>query len=72
MKLCKDCAFFSAENEECNNSLSIQSHDLLYGNHSKKSAKAMREDIDRCGFSGKLFAEKIILKNQSNFVEGLV
>jgi hypothetical protein len=72
MKLCKDCSFFSAENEECGNSLSIQSHDLLYGNHVKLSAKAMREDIDRCGFSGKLFVEKIILKNQSNFVEGLV
>jgi len=70
LRLCKDCSFFGPDNEECGNSSSIRVYDLLYGNHGKISAKSMREDDERCGFSGKLFVEKMQLKNQTNFVEG--
>jgi hypothetical protein len=45
-------------------------YDLLYGNHGKVSAKAMREDENRCGFVGNLYAEKMVMSKQPNFVEG--
>ena len=70
MKLCKDCSFFEPQGEECGNSSSVKSHDLLYGNHEKLGARAMRDDSDRCGFSGKLFVEKMQMKSKTNFVEG--
>jgi hypothetical protein len=70
MKLCKDCAFFAPEGEECNSSSSIRVYDLLYGNHGKIGAKAMREDENQCGFSGKLFVEKMKMNSRTNFVEG--
>ena len=70
MKLCKDCSFFAPDGEECGSSSSIKVYDLLYGNHTKLGAKAMRDDENRCGFSGKLFVEKMQLKSRTNFVEG--
>jgi hypothetical protein len=45
-------------------------YDLLYGNHGKVSAKAMREDENQCGFVGNLYAEKMVMSKQPNFVEG--
>ena len=70
MKLCKDCIYFEPHGEECNSSSSIRVYDLLYGNHGKMNAKSMRQDDERCGFSGKLFAEKMAMSKQPNFVEG--
>ena len=70
LKLCKDCTYFEPQGEECNNPSSIRVYDLLYGDHGKISAKSMREDENRCGFVGNLFAEKMVMSKQPNFVEG--
>ena len=70
LKLCKDCTYFEPQGEDCNNSSSIKVYDLLYGNHEKISAKGMRGDDNRCGFMGNLFAEKMVMSKQPNFVEG--
>lgn len=62
MRLCKDCKFFfdniqvtGNRNAICHHPQSERYDDPVYGNHTKKSCRVMRQVDELCGISGKLW-----------------
>lgn len=62
MKLCKDCRYFSHRFEDerdtepfCFHITAYTNDDPIWGKHSKRTCKEMREKTTYCGMMGKLW-----------------
>jgi len=61
MKLCKDCKYFEEASEQeafCLHPQAVKYDDPVYGNHSKRTCRAMRMIDEGCSLTGKLWTSK--------------
>jgi hypothetical protein len=61
MKLCKDCKYFEEASDKeafCLHPQALKFDDPVYGNHSKRTCRAMRMIGEECGPIGKLWVTK--------------